>query len=112
MRRPSFFSSIPAERREIERIAGPRLGRLFIPRPGTATYDCVFVFKRPAVVLSNQLRSAIEKHASAGQRILVIGPDFTVEARSLAVEAGCEITCEREFGWTDASWHEHLRHEP
>ena len=104
MSKPITFDDVSATREAFDCILGPRLGRLFVPRPGVSRYDSVIVFKRQHVALSNQVRQAIEKFETGKTTVLLVGRDFTVEARTLAAQTGCDILCEHEFGWPDAMW--------
>ena len=46
----------------------------------------------------------LRKVDSQAGPFLVVAKDLTVEARQVAIEAGCDVVTQREFGWTDASY--------
>lgn len=101
--RPFVAKNVRADRVSISRLVGPRLRQLFVPRATVSTYDLVLVFKQQ-VVLSNQLRHALEKYGPVGGTSLLAGRDFTVEALALGEQRGCHILCDRVVFWTDATW--------
>ena len=102
--KPFVAHNVPASVEAIERIVGPRLKALFVRNPAVAEYGSVLIFTHYKVVPSGPLKRAIDKHSVAGKATLCVGRDFTVEARALAAETGCDVMAEREFGWTDERW--------
>jgi hypothetical protein len=58
------------------------------------------------VVTSKDLDKALEPRADSNARLVVVGYDFTEEARASVDGQGGLVFSERSFfGWTDERWH-------
>jgi hypothetical protein len=64
----------------------------------------VFPYSSSAVVTQRALEKALAKVQGRGNALVVVGWDFTVEARALLESAKAVVLFDREFGWTDAMW--------
>ncbi len=83
---------------------GPKIGKLFVRNRAVLEYAVVLRFPDTKVIVSGELKRALNKLGAPEGTILVIVRDLTKEAREAAIEALCDIISEREFGWTDASY--------
>ncbi len=57
-----------------------------------------------SVVNSASLLRALRKLAANKSPLVVIGYDFTVEAREILADFDATIFSQRDFSWTDESW--------
>jgi len=99
--KPVIIRDVGADPKSLTKVVGPKLGRRLSSNPEVTQY--AFVLKFPdGVVTGRSVRRSLEKMPSPRGSTLMVGTDFTVEARQLAEAAGCDLLSEREFGWTDA----------
>ena len=66
----------------------------------------VFETGEGRVAASKDLKKALEPRVGSSARLVVVGYDFTEEARALVAAQGGLVFSERSFfGWTDEMWH-------
>jgi hypothetical protein len=94
--KPAVTHNVPANRMSVERLIGPRLGKLFVPNTAVSEYKSVLWFPTGKVVTSGEIARALDDLAIDGGPTLAAGHDFTKEARTVAAEASCDIISERE----------------
>jgi hypothetical protein len=102
--KPTFAGSIPGESLRSRLPARARQllrGREFA---GTTLDLLVFPYSSDAVITSRALEKALAKIGKRVNALVVVGWDFTVEARTQLDAALAVVLSNREFGWTDASW--------
>jgi hypothetical protein len=105
--KPAIVRNVEANQKALERAIGPRLGRLFSPRPGTSRFGAVLIYPQDRVVRSGSLARALRKLRPTDRPVLVFAHCFTLEARAEAVaEPSCELISESDFAWTDATYDE------
>ena len=62
----------------------------------------IFPYSPDAVVTKRALEKALTKVEGRGTALVVVGWDFTVEARAILDTTQAVVVSNREFGWTDA----------
>ena len=82
---------------------GPQFGRLFLPNFTIDSYDLVLLFPDARTVTRANLRKGLKSRAAATS-VLIVGRDFTKEARDIAFADACDVLAKREFGWTDDAY--------
>jgi hypothetical protein len=92
---------VPADQESIARIIGPRRAKLYIKNSAVSEYRVVLAFGNLKVIRGNQLKRALEKYAGSGFT-LIVGHNFTIEARTIASEAACHLISESTYPYTDA----------
>jgi hypothetical protein len=102
--KPKIAHGVAATQEAIERVFGPRIGKLFVANPAVSDYKTVLLFPNTKVIVSGEVARALNKVSGRAGAILVIAKDLTKEAREYAIAAQCDIISEKEFGWTDASY--------
>ena len=107
--KPSVACNVLADRATMEKIIGPKLGKRFAPNPAISEYAYVLRFPTSGVVTSREMAHALRKLPADRGAVLVVGQDFTLEARQAAIAVGCDLTSVSEFGWTDASYQARMR---
>ena len=101
--KPVSIRDVEGDPKTQTKVIGPKLGGRFVPNPKVAKY--AFVLKFPdGVVTSRSVSRSLAKLQSPKGPTLIVGIDFTVEARQVAEAATCDLLSEREFGWTDARY--------
>ena len=69
------------------------------------TYDLIFFpHDSSNVVTSRIILKSLAKVAPSTNQPMVIGWDFTIEAREALDEIGAIVLSERFFGWSDERW--------
>lgn len=72
---------------------------------GQSVDAIVFEFNSSAVVTGRALRRALDRLDKLSRaRLVIIGWDFTLEARAIVQEMDAVLVFAREFGWSDARW--------
>jgi hypothetical protein len=102
--RPTIARKVSADRATIEKIIGPKLGKRFTVNPAVAEYAFVLRFPTDGVVTSRAVAQTLKKLPKARGATLIVGYDFTVEARQMAAMESCDLVSASEFGWTDARY--------
>ena len=69
---------------------------------GTTLDALIFSYAPDEVVTSRALEKALTKVQGRGAALVVVGWDFTVEARAILDTRQAVVLSDREFGWTDA----------
>jgi hypothetical protein len=71
---------------------------------GTTLDALIFPYSQGAVVTKRALEKALTKVEGRRTALVVVGWDFTVEARAILDRRHTVVLSDREFGWTDAMW--------
>jgi hypothetical protein len=101
--KPAIIRNVAAELPSIRKAIGPKLAKQFSANPKVAIY--AFVLKFPdGVVTGRTVSHALAKLPSPRGSILLAGEDFTVEASEIAKAEACDVACEHQYFWTDASY--------
>jgi hypothetical protein len=56
------------------------------------------------IVTSASIAKMLAKIGKSEKKLVVVGWDFTIEARDMLNDTEARIISERFFGWTDESW--------
>lgn len=100
--KPAVIRDLPADVASLIRAIGSKRGRKFVINPAVAN---AFVVKFPdGVITGRSLGHALGKIQSPRDPTLIIGTNFTLEARQTADVEGCDLLSGREFVWTDATY--------
>ena len=102
--KPSVAYNVSAEADAVERVIGHVWAPRYVRNKTISEYGTVLVFRERGVILSNQLRRAVEKYSIKDRPTLVAGDSFTVEAVELAREINCDLVDRSDAFWTDARW--------
>jgi hypothetical protein len=101
--KPSVFRNVAADVVSLTNVIGPKLGKRFVPNPQVAKYAFVLKFS-DGVVTGRSVARSLAKIQQPRGNTLIVGLDFTLEARQVAEAEACDLLSEREFGWTDARY--------
>lgn len=101
--KPTVKRNVSADATSMTEALGPKLGKQFVANPKVATY--AFVLKFPSgVATGRSVARALKKIQSPRGPTLIAGDQFTIEARQIASEEGCDLVSLSEFAWTDATY--------
>jgi hypothetical protein len=92
-----------ADRANMEKCIGPKLGKRFVSNPAIAKYDFVLRFPTAGVVTGRAMARALKNLSEPRGATLAAGYDFTMEARQMAAAQLCDLVSMIEFGWTDVA---------
>jgi hypothetical protein len=104
--KPTFALAIPGESLRSRLPANARSLVSDTQFAGTTLDALIFPFSSGAVVTKRVLEKALSKVAAHGNALVVVGWDFTVEARAIIDGTKAVLLFHHEFGWTDAMWAE------
>ena len=71
---------------------------------GTQLDAMIFPYSAGAVVTKRVIEKALAKVEKRGMALVVVGWDFTAEARAVLDTRQALVLSDREFGWTEATW--------
>jgi|SRR5271155_708907 hypothetical protein len=101
--KPAVIRDVSADAVSLKKAIGPKLGKQFVANPKVTKY--AFVLKFPdGVVTGRSVAHAVEKIQRPRGPTLIVGYDFTIEARRIAEAEACDLVSMIEFGWTDAAY--------
>lgn len=103
--KPIVFLAIPGE--SLPGRIAPSMRRLLddTQLAGQVIDALVFPHHSRHVVTSKAVLRALARIPQPGNDLVVVGFDFTLEARQALAQAGAILFFDHEWGWTDATWY-------
>jgi hypothetical protein len=103
--KPIVFLAIPGE--SLPGRVAPSMRRLLDDAPiaGRVIDALVFPHQSRHVVTSRAVLRALSRIPRPGNDLVVVGFDFTLEARHALAQAGAILFFDHEYGWTDETWY-------